>query len=156
MANVPPGWIDNGTALTAPNGIKVVLGFREHILSRTWEPANVPLAPEAGANPVELGFSQKDGNNAGTRQIFMYSELCYTKARGVWNATVGREFWTLLNEKLPTTPSPALASTTTTKSAGGGPAEPEAEASEIKRELMATERMIGDTATHLLKRASQL
>jgi len=158
MANVPKGWADDGKTLTAPNGIKVVLGFREHILSHKWDPADVPLAPEAGANPVEIGETQPGTDQSGTRLITMYSELCYTKARGVWNATVGRELWTLLNEKLPNTPAPVPAPTAT--STGSEPAATteteETEAQRIKRDLLAAARMIGDTATHLLSQAKKL
>ncbi|HVU70226.1 MAG TPA: hypothetical protein VHD63_24060 [Ktedonobacteraceae bacterium] len=151
---IPAGWRDDGDKLTAPNGVSVVLGFRHWILSHRWNPADVPLAPEAGANPVELGEAQPGTDQDGTRLITMYNELCWTKARGVWLATVGRELWTLLTQHQPATPVPASVTKT---SAGGGPAEPEeTEAQAIKRDLLAAARLIGDTATHLLERARQL
>jgi lysozyme len=99
MSNIPQGWSDDGTTLTAPNGVKVVLGFRSYVLSHAWDAADMPLAPEAGVDPVEVGYSQPDGNNKGTRQIFMYSVLGYTPKRGVFQISVGREFYALLNQK---------------------------------------------------------
>ena len=49
---VPQGWHDDGTTLTAPNGVKVIHGFRSHILAApVWNPALVPLTAEYGAAP---------------------------------------------------------------------------------------------------------
>jgi hypothetical protein len=96
--NIPTNWEDDGTILTAPNGIPVVKGFRDFILSHPWDWMDMPLTPEYGSNPVELGFNQPDSHNAGTAQVFLYSELCWTQARGVYQASIGREFWTLFTE----------------------------------------------------------
>jgi hypothetical protein len=147
---LPDGWSDDGEKLTAPNGVSIVLGFRHWILSHRWNPADMPLAPEAGANPVELSDPT---SGSGTRLITLYSEFAWTKSKGVWNAAVGRELWTTLAEleELSVTPAP-----TGTTSAGGGPAGEETEAQHIKRDLMATARMIGDTAAHLLAQATKL
>ncbi len=108
--HIPSGWSDDGKTLCATNGQKVVLGFRGYILEHTWDATDIPLAPEAGANPVELAYSQPGGHNSGTRQFFMYSELCYTAERGVYRASVGRECWTLL--KTSTSPTSLPSSTT--------------------------------------------
>jgi len=94
----PTGWKDDGTTLTAPNGVPVVKGFRDYILNNSWDARDVPLAAEEAVNPVEIGFSQPDGDNSGSRQIFMYSELGWTSSRGVFRISVGREFWTLLRQ----------------------------------------------------------
>ena len=57
---IPAGWHDDGTTLTAPNGVQVVLGFRAHVLSNTWDPNDYPLGPQyftqqlEGSNP-DLG-----------------------------------------------------------------------------------------------------
>ncbi|MGH2480126.1 MAG: hypothetical protein ACRDHW_10765, partial [Ktedonobacteraceae bacterium] len=101
---IPEGWSDDGTTLTAPNGVSVVKGFRDYIHAHTWDKEDMPLAEETGADPVEIGFSQADGNNAGTRQTFMYSELCWTAERGVYRASIGREFWTLVQQAQQTKP----------------------------------------------------
>src|SRR5205823_3004304 len=37
---VPAGWHDDGTTLIAPNGVKVVLGFRQFILGHNWDSQN--------------------------------------------------------------------------------------------------------------------
>ncbi len=150
---IPTGWSDDGEKLTAPNGVSVVLGFRSHILKTRWNPLDVPLSPEAGANPVEIGDPT---SGSGTRLVTLYSELAWTKEKGVYNAPVGREFATALTElaKLPTTPVP-----TGTVSSGGGEtpaAQEETEAQRIKRDLLAAARMIGETATHLLTQVTKL
>lgn len=125
--HIPSGWSDNGQELTAPNGVKVSNGMRSYILTHTWNPADWPLAAVESVNPVEIGFSQPDGNNAGLRQLFMYTELCATTARGVYVASVGREFLTL--EK---TDKPA-------------PVDAAARAN-----VQAAARLIADTSTQLL------
>lgn len=52
---VPTGWKDDGKTLIAPNGIPVVHGFRDWILSHSstrpsWDANNYPLAPEQVVN----------------------------------------------------------------------------------------------------------
>jgi hypothetical protein len=95
---IPAGWSDDSGTMTAPNGVKVVGAFRLFVLSCGWPADDIPLGPEESANPVEFGYAQTGGNNEGTRQIFMYSELCRTSTRPTYRASVGREFWTLLNK----------------------------------------------------------
>lgn len=105
---VPSGWTDDGTTLTAGNGVQVKAGFRQYIGTHPWDPADVPLAPESNVNPVEMGYSQPGGNDAGSRLICMYSELCWTTSRGVYRASVGRELATVLQKLVSTTtPTPA-------------------------------------------------
>ncbi|HZS78199.1 MAG TPA: hypothetical protein VFA41_16425 [Ktedonobacteraceae bacterium] len=85
---IPDGWRDDGTTLTAPNGHKVVRGFREYVLSHNWHPENVPLQEEMGRTPLE------DSNPAlgsGTQQIFNWTVLEWTPARGIFIAWVGQE-----------------------------------------------------------------
>lgn len=98
---VPIGWHDDGTNLTAPNGIIVHTGFRTWILTHPWDAGDTPVAPEYGANPVELAYHQPVGPQSGTRQLFLYSELCWTATRGVYRASVGREFQHLYDAKKP-------------------------------------------------------
>src|ERR1700751_739981 len=43
---IPTGWKDDGTYLTAPNGRRVVLGFRWHILTHTWSADDWPIESE--------------------------------------------------------------------------------------------------------------
>lgn len=50
VAGVPSGWHDDGATLTAPNGEKVAMGFRQHILAENWPTALQPLGGEYGAS----------------------------------------------------------------------------------------------------------
>ena len=58
---IPTGWTDDGMTLTAPNGVKVVRGFRDHILAAAaWSSALVPMAPEYGiANGSRQDFAMR-------------------------------------------------------------------------------------------------
>ena len=52
---IPNGWHDDGATLTAPNGNKVVRGFRNFVLRYPggWDPTNQPCAAEmAGVTPA--------------------------------------------------------------------------------------------------------
>lgn len=78
---VPSGWKDDGKTLTAPNGVPVVLGFRQHILNTpAWNPENVPLEAEYEADPV-LRHNPPVG--PGQRQCFRDGMLWYTPTHGV-------------------------------------------------------------------------
>lgn len=44
----PSGWSDDGSTLKGPNGVAVVLGFRELVLGSKWNPSNVPTDVEHG------------------------------------------------------------------------------------------------------------
>ena len=86
--NVPKGWQDDGTTLTAPNGYKVKLGFRKHILANNWDAGNIPLQEEVGLSPVE---ESNPALGAGTQQIFNSTTLEWTPTRGVFVAWTGPE-----------------------------------------------------------------
>ncbi len=83
---VPAGWTDNGTTLTAPNGHKVVHGFRAKVLAG-WDPADIPLEEEHQVAHVENYYA----SDAGAIQTFNYTRLCYTVARGVYKMGIGNE-----------------------------------------------------------------
>ena len=85
------GWTDDNVnkILKAPNGIPVVLGFRDHILAdSSWNPDNFPLETEHAANPVEQSNTSLGG---GTAQTFRMCRLCYTAQRGVYVSWIGQE-----------------------------------------------------------------
>jgi hypothetical protein len=46
IVGVPAGWKDDGTTLTAKNGVPMVKGVRNLILGQEWNPDNVPYWPE--------------------------------------------------------------------------------------------------------------
>lgn len=86
--NIPAGWHDDGTTLTAPNGVQVVHGFRDYVLSHSWDSANIPLEVEHSRAPLE------DSNptlGQGTCQTFRTTLLEYTHDKGVFVAWVGQE-----------------------------------------------------------------
>ncbi len=88
MNVVPLGWRDDGTTLVAPNGHRVVLGFRGHVLANSWNKDNVPLEDEHGQAPV----AESDptlGN--GTAQSFRDTTLAWTSAKGVFELAQGQE-----------------------------------------------------------------
>lgn len=85
---IPNGWQDDGTTLTAPNGVHVVHGFRTFVLANNWDPANWPLAEERGLTTLELSNPSLGG---GTQQLFRWTVLEWTQARGVFVAWVGQE-----------------------------------------------------------------
>jgi hypothetical protein len=85
---VPQGWSDDDTTLTAPNGHKVVGGFRNYVLNNPWKAENVPIGEAYDANPVEQSYPQ---SGAGTRQDFRYTSLGQTQQRGVYLIALGDE-----------------------------------------------------------------
>lgn len=91
----PTGWKDDGTRLTAPNGIAVVQGFRTYILSHAWASENWPLEPEQSVLLVE---TSNPNLGAGTRQTFRMTVLEWTPARGVFAGWVGVELLKLREE----------------------------------------------------------
>jgi hypothetical protein len=93
---VPAGWHDDGKTLTAPNGHRVVLGFRDYVLTHAWHPENVPLEEEEGRNPLEESNPSLGG---GTRQVFNWIMLEWTPARGVFVAWIGKELLRLRADK---------------------------------------------------------
>src|SRR5713101_4021145 len=85
---VPANWHDDGTTLTAPNGVAVRLGFRDYVLSHNWDAGNIPLAPEQGVSLLEASNPSLGG---GSQQVFSMSMLAYTQARGVFLEWCGVE-----------------------------------------------------------------
>lgn len=85
---IPAGWQDDGLTLTAPNGHRVVRGFREFVLARAWHPENEPLQEEQGRTPLEESNPSLGG---GTQQVFNWTMLEWTPARGVFVAWIGQE-----------------------------------------------------------------
>jgi hypothetical protein len=63
---IPNGWSDDGANLRAPNGISVVKGFRDSILSQHWDAEDWPLGLEYSSaivvpgNPAIGGGSRQD------------------------------------------------------------------------------------------------
>lgn len=80
MAGVPQDWTDDGHTLTSPNGNHVVLGFREWILTHTWNPDNQPLGAEFYPPQVQL---HNTSLGSGSVQLFRDNLLWYTSAHGV-------------------------------------------------------------------------
>lgn len=77
---IPAGWKDDGTTLTASNGVGVQHGDRDYILNHAWDPADVPLRPEYYVPSVLL---HNAAVGAGSRLTCKKSLLWYTKAQGV-------------------------------------------------------------------------
>src|SRR5262249_16615981 len=88
MSGVPQGWLDDGVTLTAPNGHKVVLGFRDHVLSNNWNPDNWPLGEEYGTHQLELS---NPALGPVDQQGFRWSMLGYSTSRGVFEEWTGQE-----------------------------------------------------------------
>jgi hypothetical protein len=90
---VPAGWTDDGIALTAPNGVVVVKGFRQWVLTHAWNPNDQPVAAETYTNPVEYS---DPANGGGSIQAFsLTGQLCWTQAKGVYVAVPGAEIHVL-------------------------------------------------------------
>ena len=90
VSAIPRGWKDDGKTLVAPNGVPVVMGFREYVLAHTWDANNWPLAAEQVIN----GGSIEPGNAAigpGSRQDFRLTSLGWTESRNVYMIYVGQD-----------------------------------------------------------------
>jgi hypothetical protein len=88
MSNIPTGWTDDGHTLKAPNGIPVVLGFRDHVLTSNWDPTNWPLEPEQHLTGLEQSNpSLGDGQS----QIFRKTRLEYNAKMGIFEGWLGQE-----------------------------------------------------------------
>lgn len=88
MSNIPTGWKDDGTTLTAPNGIPVVQGFRDHVLNSNWDAANWPLEPEQHQLILEQSNTSL---GAGQAQTFRWTRLEYTPKTGIFEGWTGQE-----------------------------------------------------------------
>jgi hypothetical protein len=114
---IPSGWHDANSTLTAPNGVPVVHGFRDHVLNFPggWPAGNWPLAKEAMRTPLE---DANPGLGGGSFQLFRWALLEYTKDRGVFDAWVGQELAKAraeiadLKAKLAALPTPGPVDTT--------------------------------------------
>jgi hypothetical protein len=120
-SNVPTGWKDVGKTLVAPNGVPVVMGFREYVLARNWDANNWPLA---GEQVIRSG-SIEPGNASigpGSRQDFRLTSLGWTESRNVYVIYVGQDIRALeqqlaaanahvaqLEQQLANAPAPAPA-----------------------------------------------
>ncbi len=85
---VPTGWTDVNNVLTAPNGVKVVHGFRDYVLAHNWDAANEPVMAEFGTSLLEASNPSLGG---GTQQVFRYAMLGWTQQRGVFLEWLGVE-----------------------------------------------------------------
>jgi hypothetical protein len=105
---VPDGWTDDGTVLTAPNGIKIDTGMRECILKqRYWPRENVPLAPEhtlSQISPVDPALG------GGTRIDFLYCSVGWSRGQNaIGFMQVGKELAAAQPAPAPTTDPKAVA-----------------------------------------------
>ncbi len=124
IMNIPAGWKDDGSTLTAPNRVAVVRGFRDWIISHEWDPGNLPLGAEARRDPLE------DSNPAlggGTWQAFRQNVLEWTAERGVFLMWAGQEIAHIRSQPAPVTPTINIG------------------------EVAASARLITETAQHLIE-----
>lgn len=80
------GWRDDGTTLTARNGIRVVKGFRAKILSGKWDSENVPYEPE---HPMTGEYAELAMGTEGSGQLFRDCYLRWTLQHGVYFDRIG-------------------------------------------------------------------
>jgi len=92
--SIPAGWHDDGTTLTAPNGIPITQGFRTYVLGHNWDSGNYPVEKAQGLSPLELSNTNL---GAGTRQTFRTNCLEWTSKMGVFESWVGAELYTVRN-----------------------------------------------------------
>ena len=85
---IPTGWTDANNVLTAPNGVKVVKGFRDYVLNNAWHADNFPLGAEFGTASLEASNPSLGG---GTQQVFRYALLGWNTTRGVFLEWCGVE-----------------------------------------------------------------
>lgn len=88
---IPAGWKDDGTTLTAPNGIPVTHGFRDFVLNHSWDSSNLPLEPETARDPLEMSNPTL---GAGSSQTFRLCILEHTSAQGTFIGWIGQEMQT--------------------------------------------------------------
>lgn len=95
QVGIPTGWKDDGSTLTAPNGVHVVKGFRDYILANGWNPINWPLNEESVVSSVEPGNASV---GPGSRQDFRLGSLGWTQSRNVYVIWIGQDFLAVQNE----------------------------------------------------------
>ncbi len=94
---IPTGWTDDGTTLKGPNGVPVVKGFREWVLTHTWNPNNIPLGPEHHLDILE---ENNPPLGAGQKQVFQLGTVLeYTLAKGVFESFAGKEYLFVLADR---------------------------------------------------------
>ena len=93
---VPRGWHDDGTILTAPNGIGIAdtfgngprYDFRSLVLASHWNADNWPLDEAHEVGQLE---ASNPGLGGGVQQFFNEDVLEYTKERGAFLMYAGKE-----------------------------------------------------------------
>ncbi len=88
IPNIPTGWHDDGSTLTAPNGHRVIMGFRRYVLTHAWDPANVPLQEEEARSPLETA---RPTLGAGSQQVFTWTTLEWCPNHNVFVGWTGPE-----------------------------------------------------------------
>lgn len=88
IPNIPAGWHDDGSTLTAPNGHRVILGFRRYVLTHAWDPANVPLQEEGARSLLEVARPEL---GSGTQQVFNWTTLEWCPNHNVFVGWSGPE-----------------------------------------------------------------
>ncbi len=88
MNTIPQGWTDDGHTLRSPNGVPIVLGMRDFVLSHSWHKDNWALAPESSMAQLEASNKEL---GAGSQQVFRWTMLAYTPERGVFVEWIGVE-----------------------------------------------------------------
>lgn len=103
----PTGWRDDGHNLIAPNGQRVVLGFRWYILNHPWEPDNWPLEREHYAEQLDV---TNPSLGAGTIQHFRRAILGWNEQSGdlyeLWSGAIALRWETLAEAHNQTAPQP--------------------------------------------------
>ena len=92
VQHVPQGWKDDGTTLTAPNGIKVLKDFRSYVLTHNWQATNLPLEPQKQVAQLEVSNPALGG---GVCQHFRMTTLEATTNKKVFEAWSGQELLAL-------------------------------------------------------------
>ena len=80
------GWHDDGTTLTAKNGIKIVKGFRTKVLAGAWDPENVPYEHE---HVMTGEYAALEMGLEGSGQLFRNCYLRWTPQHGVYFDRIG-------------------------------------------------------------------
>lgn len=94
---VPTGWHDSGTTITAPNGVPITQGFRDYVLTHSWAANNVPLAPERVVSAGSIEYASANAG-PGSRQDFRFCSLGWTEKTGVYVIAVGQDLTVLAQQ----------------------------------------------------------
>ncbi|GEM_PF-2014530 len=93
--SAPVGWSDDGQILTAPNGVPVVGGFREWVLTHAWESQNWPLTAARQMDAIEWGYPS---SGPGARQDFRIVSLGQPTGQDVYQIWVGQDIVALAQQ----------------------------------------------------------